>query len=212
MVLNLTKYGGKAVNMTVKAVDMVGYESPETCIGMFNVPEGEWYPIQLYKGWNLVSLPIVPANSSIENVLSLLLKEGLLESVWTYDAETKTWYSYASGAPSDLKTMVDGKGYYIKMKDNDVLIISGTEMRLSGPPPCYKLAKGWNLIGFTSTQIRTLSEYLASIDNTGFYHFIFTWDTSQQGWKMIDMQKGVLKPGQAFWICMYEEAVLIPPP
>ena len=54
------------------------------------VPQGSWYPIELYKGWNLISLPLVPANSSISNVLSLLLKEGLLEGVWTYDAETGT--------------------------------------------------------------------------------------------------------------------------
>ena len=106
MVLNLTKYDGKAVNMTVKAVDMVGYESPETCIGMFNVPEGEWYPIQLYKGWNLISLPLIPANSSNIAVLSLILKQGMagVTVVYEYDQYADSWILNPT-------TMTDRKGY-----------------------------------------------------------------------------------------------------
>jgi hypothetical protein len=207
VVLNLTKYGGKAVNLTVKAVDMVGYESPETCIGMFNVPKGEWYPIQLYWGWNLISLPLIPANPSREAVLSLTLKHGI--------AGVKATYAYYGGSwilnPS---TMSDGNGYYVYVNAYDVLIVQGFKLsEVWAPPRTYTLYKGWNLLGFTSTQIRTSAEYFASIDTASYYRFIYIWDTVKQNWKLLDAKGGgVLKPGQAFWIYMYEEAVLIPPP
>ena len=208
VVLNLTKYVGKAVNMTVKAVDMVGYESPETCIGLFNVPKGEWYPIQLYGGWNLISLPLIPANSSREAILSLTLKHGI--------AGVKATYAYFRGSwilnPS---TMSDGNGYWVYVNAYDILIVQGFKLsEVWAPyPRTYTLYKGYNLLGFTSTQIRTLAEYFASIDMASYYRFIYIWDTVKQNWKLIDAKGGgVLKPGQAFWIYMYEEAVLIPPP
>jgi hypothetical protein len=57
-----------------------------------------------------------------------------------------------------------------------------------------------------------LTEYFASIDMASYYRFIFAWDAVKQRWKLLDAKEGgVLKPGQAFWIYMYKEAVLIPP-
>jgi len=71
------------------------------------------YELQLYEGWNLISIPGIPVDPSIEVTLYDILDN--VESVWAFDGETKTWSSYSPGAPSDLTEMVEGRGYWIKM-------------------------------------------------------------------------------------------------
>lgn len=77
--------------------------------------------IALFEGWNLIGLPLVPEDPSIEVVLSEILDH--VESVWAFDGEIDTWSSYSPGAPSDLTEMVDGKGYWIKMKADSMLVV-----------------------------------------------------------------------------------------
>ena len=71
------------------------------------------YELQLYEGWNLIGIPCIPEDPSIEVMLYDIID--YVESVWTYDGETGYWSSYSPGAPSDLTEMIDGKGYWIKM-------------------------------------------------------------------------------------------------
>jgi len=77
--------------------------------------------IVLFEGWNLIGLPCIPEDPSIEVILSDILDN--VESVWAFDGETDTWSSYSPGAPSDLTEMVEDKGYWIKMKANVILTI-----------------------------------------------------------------------------------------
>ncbi|MBA7612962.1 hypothetical protein ES703_20204 [subsurface metagenome] len=79
--------------------------------------------IPLFEGWNLIGLPCIPEDPSIEVVLADILDN--VESVWAFNGETKTWSSYAPGAPSDLTEMVDGKGYWIKVNTDAILTIYG---------------------------------------------------------------------------------------
>ena len=69
--------------------------------------------LQLYAGWNLIGIPGIPVDPSIEVMLYDIM--GYVESVQTYDGETGYWSSYSPGAPSDLTEILDGHGYWIKM-------------------------------------------------------------------------------------------------
>jgi len=71
------------------------------------------YEIQLYEGWNLIGIPGIPEDPSIEVMLYDIID--CVESVWAYDGETGYWSSYSPYAPSDLTEILDGKGYWIKM-------------------------------------------------------------------------------------------------
>lgn len=161
--------------------------------------------INLEAGWNLVSLMLIPTSSNITDVLA-----GIdVDSVWAYDASIedpdKRWSSYAPGAPGDLETMVDGKGYWIEMNELAVLTVVGQE--LPDPPaalPAYSVVEGWNLIGFKSTTPRTAHSYLLAIDGKytlvrGYSGSYFTVGTGEN-----------LDPGSGYWISITEPGTIYP--
>lgn len=79
--------------------------------------------VALNTGWNLIGLPFEPEDSSIEIILAEIMDN--IESVWSFNGETGLWSSYSPGAPSDLSEMVEGKGYWVKMKTDVILIVYG---------------------------------------------------------------------------------------
>jgi len=114
------------------------------------------YPQNLYQGWNLVSLPVIPLDGDVATILSGHggLVEGVagsVEVVWAYDAATGQWLRYIPGEPasSNLSVLEDGVGYWFKMTEDATMTVLGSNF-LAGPnaPPEYDLVAGWNLIGY----------------------------------------------------------------
>ncbi len=77
--------------------------------------------ISLFEGWNLISLPCIPEDPSIEVVLSEIID--YVDCVWGFDEDMETFSVYSPGAPSDLTEMVEGRGYWIKMNTDAILTI-----------------------------------------------------------------------------------------
>ena len=109
------------------------------------------YDITLKPGSNLISLTLMPDDTAIEAVLAGILDR--VETVWQYETSgpDPKWRSYAPGAPSDLRVMRDGPGYWVHLKDDGTgdaaLTITGGDP--SGP--ARRVVQGWNLVGFTAT-------------------------------------------------------------
>ncbi|MFC1848030.1 hypothetical protein ACFLXV_01810 [Chloroflexota bacterium] len=82
--------------------------------------------IILNQGWNLISLPNVPDDSSIETVLNEIIDN--VVSVWCYDTSNPSnpWSSWAPGWGGDLTEMVEAKGYWINMSTADTLRVRGS--------------------------------------------------------------------------------------
>lgn len=158
--------------------------------------------IPLSMDWNLISLPLIPDDSSIEVVLSEIID--YVESVWAFDGETKTWSSYSPGAPSDLTEMVDGKGYWMSMTASAVLTVSGTEMPVDpfDPLPAYPVVEGWNLIGFKETYTMTVGDYLAGVEYVRVYEFVDAYNSLTATDYMI--------PGRGYWIAVSEPGTIYP--
>ncbi|MDD3007131.1 MAG: HYR domain-containing protein, partial [Candidatus Pacebacteria bacterium] len=121
--------------------------------------------INLQVGWNLVSLPIIPEDSSIEAVLGETTLSHI-EIIQYYDTENEQWLTYKPGVTGGgLTTMEAGKGYWVDMNANDTLTINGYELPSGGSLlPTYEVfGEKWNLIGFKSVREMTAKEYISQM-------------------------------------------------
>ena len=170
--------------------------------------------IPLVAGWNLISLPVVPANTGIATVLASQAAGANLTIVWSYQSgawKSATLNSITHVFSGLLNTMQDGRGYWIYMTKADNLFVLGA---VFAPPPAlppsYSLSIGWNLIGFKpqptvdlppSTTTVSVDTYLQSINT--FYDTNNVWVYSNSGGTWTRATGSTpLTPGTALWIYM----------
>jgi len=155
------------------------------------------YTIPLIAGWNLISLPLGPANTNIQTVLASL-PAASLQSVWYYSGGS--WQSYAPGAPSLLNTMEDGKSYWLMMASPATLTVTGAVPASYS----YSLNGSWNMTGFTSLSASTVEAYCASI--YGLINFpVYAFRNGS--WAVINAG-GLLQPGEGYWVNLSQPGVL----
>ncbi len=162
--------------------------------------------VELNKGWNLMSLPIIPDDSNIEVVLADIMDDVI--SVWYYDAVAGKWLTFVPDAPSDLGTIEDGKAYWVHMqeeaKGEDALTVVGVAIVLPGEmPPAYGVVEGWNMVGFKSMTPMTAEDYLQGTDWVRIYSFHNgTWSTLSASQSM--------DPGLGYWVAFSEPGTIYP--
>jgi hypothetical protein len=179
--------------------------------------------VSLTGGWNLISLPIVPFDTSIESVLSSLAFPYDLISVWYYDCCEEEWLVYGNEVTSfrTLETMEDGKAYWIRMRYPDEQhwdpTVSGTYPYTlwvfvtkapmpPGLPSSYDVCEGWNMVGFTSMEEMASENYLGSFSPSE-YGAIYGWDPYLQDWVT---NPNKLVPGYGYWIPFSTAGVIHP--
>jgi len=133
-------------------------------------PDAHWVwvenrtSVDVVPGWNLISTPYVPYDTSIESVLEPLIDANNLEMVGTqvWDGTQMTWQVFTppapgGDAPNSLTDFMDGVGYWVKVKTEQTFDIVGTwnsdPSGTGGPAiPIYSVqpVPDYNLIGFTS--------------------------------------------------------------
>jgi len=178
--------------------------------------------ITIAEKWNLISLPLVPFDTDIEDVLASCPGVVNLSSVWHYDRPDNEWLCYSpDGSQTSLTTIEDGKSYWFRMDyplpTTFTLWVWGTEMPepKSGPAE-YPVYLGWNMAGFTS-----MSNYLAS---TYLWNWstvtpvVYGWtqgDWTTQGWNLVDVDPAGdnLESGQGYWMAFPADgAIYVPTP
>jgi hypothetical protein len=164
-------------------------------------------------GWNLVSLPVVPFDTSIESVLASLAFPYDLVSVWYYDCCEDEWLVYGNRDTGfkTLTTMEDGKAYWVRMRYPEeqhsdpsisgtypyALWIFGTKIPMPPSlPSSYDVCDGWNMVGFRSMEDMAPQDYLAEFSPSE-YGAIYGWDPYLQDW-ITNPDK--LVPGHGYWI------------
>lgn len=158
------------------------------------------YPTQLHTGWNLISLPLTPEDTNVLNVMSPVADNW--NSVGSY--EGGRWKRYDLAGPDFLNTltiMKPGKGYWLHMKSDDTLSISGSEPRVKSIP----LTTGWNLVGYNSLNSMTTTEAMSSL--AGNWNSV--WSYEGGNWKRYDMtgpsflnSLTIMEPGKGYWLNM----------
>jgi len=168
--------------------------------------------IDLYTGWNLISLPLMPEETSIAFVLSPI--NGNYSIIWEYNASDTSdhWKKYDPGVPfgNDLTNMEPGKGYWILMTSDNTLPISGTVPVSTD----IVLKTGWNLMGYNSLDSQPVAEALSSI--SGNCSIVWTYNASDTAdhWKKYDPSVPfvndltIVEPGKGYWIMMTSDDIL----
>ena len=158
------------------------------------------YSLQLNTGWNLISLPLMPDDTDVLDVMNSLA--GNWNSVWSY--ETGNWKRYDLTGPdflNDLTTIEPGKGYWLNMKSDDTLSLSGSEPTTKS----ISLSAGWNLVSYNSLNSKSTTEAMNSV--TGNWNSIWSYEAGI--WKRYDLtgpdflnDLTSLEPGKGYWIDM----------
>ena len=191
------KVEGKAIPADALTPDTVTVKQ-----GVFNEKS-----IDLVKGWNLISLPLIPLDSDIDVVLAGILQYVI--SVWHYDTApvTPDWRTFTPAA-SDLHLMEDGKAYWINMEADQTLNLAGTKNPVPPAlPRAYDVIVGWNMVGVKSATNVTAADYLYGTDYVRIYGF------KDDAWFTIpgpDYDAPEMEPGLGYWVAFTEPGTIYP--
>lgn len=207
-----------------KATATAGGSSPGTLdSGTFYLTAGPMVvQIPLVSGWNLISLPIVPASTAIKTVLASQIAGGNFSIVWSYQGgawKSATLNPITHVLSGPLTIIQDGLGYWIYMTKADNLFVVGN---VFAPPPAlppsYSLSAAWNLIGFKpqpnidvppSTTTETVATYLLSINAFYDHNNVWIYTNSNGQWSRAQ-QTDLLYPGTGLWIYLSAAKTLYP--
>jgi hypothetical protein len=186
--MKIDKYGDGATIETKEP------DSIETDAGQ------DTYSLQLHTGWNLISLPVMPEDTDVLDVMNSVT--GNWNSIWSYEAGN--WKRYDLTGPdflNDLTTIEPGKGYWINMKSDDTLSVSGSEPTTKS----ISLSAGWNLVGYNSLNSTSTTDAMSSV--VGNWNSV--WSYENGNWKRYDLNGPdflndltIMEPGKGYWIDM----------
>ena len=217
---------------TVQAVDQAGNVFEDTLEIDFEVNDRDPFEKRLSPGWNLVSLPGEPADSSIAAVFGPGVE---VRTVYSYDPVIPGGWQVAvretldSDWQGDLTEITGQHGYWVlsdAIQDWEVSIprLAGGSAGTGTPiqPPVIPMYAGWNLIPVTdvsgnalSADIRISAEvYLNSLDDGLDLARVLGYNTIKNEWfTVLDMQigsPGDLRIGSGYWVFVREAAALVP--
>jgi hypothetical protein len=157
----------------------------------------------LSEGWNLISLPVQPADAKIESVLKSA--GGTIAAVFAYDAKTQSYQSYIPSAESfDLKEMKTGVGYWAYATEQTSITITGTVSNTA-----VQMVEGWNLVGYNSATRQRVGSALKLIKENlmvayGFDAARGNYTGYTPNGQLTDLQ--FMSPGAGYWLYVTEDS------
>ncbi|MEW5937469.1 MAG: glycosyl hydrolase family 18 protein [Candidatus Thermoplasmatota archaeon] len=153
------------------------------------------YHIPLAQGWNLVSLPLVQPNTTIESVLSSISGE-YDRVIWYSPLEGwRQFYTKWDPALNDLTHLNHTMGFWLNVT------APSTTLNTTGNPPvssAIPLKAGWNLIGYPA---RNDSSYtVGQLKAATSAAYVEGFDPSATYMTSVLPDSYVLKKGEGYWV------------
>ncbi|MBI3193620.1 MAG: hypothetical protein HYZ34_04010 [Ignavibacteriae bacterium] len=140
--------------------------------------------IVVSQGWNLISLPIEPAQSSVTELFP--------------NAVSKAFYY--DGQYIAMDTLRPEIGYWLKFAQSETIMLTGKQISCH----VFTLRSGWNLIGTPGEQVgvNDLKTSPEGILATGFYGY------DSIGYTIVDDS---LLPGHGYWVKSRQRGTMLIP-
>jgi hypothetical protein len=190
-----------------------GYVGDDNGVGDVSV-----FDIELIDEWNLISVPFLLHDDSIDVVFNG--QDGVV-SVWTY--EDDNWFVWSPDAPTSLDFMRPGWGYWVLTNKSSTLSVKGNLLSPGTVPFSRSLSNGWNLIGYYGSDEAPLKNdvpyfagpnmvngkhagcalvTLVSDDDLPFPSILTYWGNDQNPWKPINAndEQALMNPGAGYWL------------
>jgi len=155
---------------------------------VLNIPLGE--------GWNLVSIPLIQDDTTLDQALASI--NGKWDIVQTYDPlYPGLWRSNCTFKPdqlNDLSSIDYTAGFWINITESNVTLSIEGFVPISTNIPLYA---GWNLVGYPSLVNRTIANALTT---TGYDQPVegFSGASPYRTTPLPDTY--LMTPGEAYWI------------
>lgn len=131
--------------------------------------------IQLQAGWNLISTDRA-VDQPVADVFAGL-EAGNLEYVTGFEGGVQFYDPSGLSFLNTLSTLTPGKGYWVKVAEDDVLEVSGTRLSEDFQP---SLTEGWNLVGYAAEASQAPQEVYADMIAEGTLLYITGFDGGVQ--------------------------------
>ena len=199
--------------VTVSAMDSAGNELEDEELTV-EVVEREPFSLKLKPGWNLVSLPGTPTNTSINAVIPA---DHPASTILTYDAEAGWMTAIRSEDGTWLGTLMSidaTRAYWIQTDSFESIsvdiprISAGTSVL-----PTIALSAGWNFVPVIDVSGElshgdavSAKAYFSGAD----VNRVYTFDTQMGMWDVVDVDEGTLMVGYGYWVHADDDDVLAP--
>ena len=202
--------------LKVTGRDDVGNEVSDTYD--FDVVARKAYKVNLTPGWNLVSVPGTPLDSSVQAVMSDSMQASIVlayqDDAWlTAVNDNGTW----RGTLTDI---VGGYGYWVQTTAFEAISALIPETDTSSVLPTASVIAGWNLLGVVDVQQNSFGKAPSGGDEADDYFKNLEWkvaysfDTSNNTWSKSIPDDGdndnEIVNGKGYWVWSTEAGTLVP--
>jgi murein tripeptide amidase MpaA len=161
----------------------------------------DWSNIPLDFGWNLISLPLLQKDITLDAVLDSIA--GDYDAIQWYNVSDlqdpwKHHQIYKAANLNDLYFIDHTMGFWIHINKPGGTTLNTTGWQLSSPES-VPLHIGWNLVGYPSMTSHNRTNGLNGLDFGTDVDCIQWYDTSTQTWHFLDQDDNFV-PGRGYWI------------
>ncbi len=167
-------------------------------------PPDPTYNISLQEGWNLISIPLVQSDESIDEVLENIT--GKWDIIQTYDPLSsepwKTNNTYRPDSLNDFDTLNHKVGFWINITEPNVNLTVRGYIPTSTSTNLYA---GWNLVGYPSLTNETVANALWGTGADA----VMVCDTSEPYHIKEAGPTYTMKPGEGYWLHVIADSVWV---
>ncbi|MFQ6127529.1 MAG: M14 family zinc carboxypeptidase [Thermoplasmata archaeon] len=156
------------------------------------------YRIPLKEGWNLISLPLVPASNDLSTILSPISGKYTVVRYYCSNSIADPWKEYSPWKRYfDLGEANETMALWIEASEDVDFDLQGTV----APATTIRMFAGWNFVGYSSLTERRVSDALAGLPVVK----VQTYDSSPPFYLREMSPNEYFRTGSGYWLLVSQD-------